>query len=70
MPYIVKEAGFYGGMYYKAGKTPQPIPDAIAAPFASPYGHQLEAAPEKSGADGAGVGAAAKSKPKTEVSTD
>jgi hypothetical protein len=42
MAYIVKLTGFYGGTHYKAGQKHQDIPDAVARPFAAPYGNQLE----------------------------
>lgn len=41
MKVIVKESGFYGGIWYEARSTPIEMPDRIAKPFLPPYGDQL-----------------------------
>ncbi|MDQ0510880.1 hypothetical protein [Ancylobacter amanitiformis] len=40
MKVIVKESGFYAGVWREAGSEPD-LPEKIARPFLSPRGHQL-----------------------------
>lgn len=44
MKVIVKESGFYGGTWYKAGTSPVEMPEPVARQFLPPYGDQLAVA--------------------------